>query len=571
MRSRRGSSAGFSASRAELWLTSGASGEDRQERAMTTTMLRSAFLLSAVHALATAGAAQAIPDRQTLNSLLPPWATLEQFESLPTLGANASTDLDVAVLGAETVVGPVAGFPTLLTGLVAYGAEYRVPGGTLWANAPQFGSLGFSTRSLGVGLFNLGRLDIAYSPPVPIMGLDVSTGGSGQAVFRAADGSVLGTTNWTTAGPTFVGFQSSVGVASVELTSSVPFTPAIDDHAYALDQSLFARRRRIGSGCGEQLGAFYELHQAFDLSNTSLELLPTATGYSVTAGTNPVTPPTAAPIVIPNLNIVPFQLGWSFPYAGSTTSSLYVGSDGYVALAPLSFRVNNLGAFLDDPMIAARLIDLRPRTSGTVTFETDAQAQTATITFDQVEEYLNPANTHTFQFHFDGSGRIELRFGACAPGGGVTGWNPAVDSENPGSIDLSTAVPFTVPLQDRGPVTLAADQRPLLGTTVNLVLTELSIGTSLAAYFFGLTQVSTTGLPVPVAALPSCLQFTGADAVLLLVPSGTAGSLPLSLPAAPALAGTDLFVQCAVEAPIGMPGARGILLSNALHLLVNTL
>ena len=59
-----------------------------------------------------------------------------------------------------------------------------------------------------------------------------------------------------------------------------------------------------------------------------------------------------------------------------------------------------------------------------------------TVTFDQIPNYSG-GSPNTFQYYFDDTGLVELRYGACDPSSALVGWSPGTSNANPGSIDIS--------------------------------------------------------------------------------------------------------------------------------------
>lgn len=532
--------------------------------------MKSVLLLAGVALLAAGAAAQAVPDRATLQSILGGNQTIEDFEGMSVQNGSAS-GLGVSSLDYKTVV-----FGNTGPGLVAFGATYSVPGGSLTWMGPNFSAL--NSHVLGANLQSPGRMDIDYEVPVPAMGLDVTTiafaGASGTARFKDPGGVILGTVPFTLPGGAgqraFVGWQHAGGIGSVEITMPLVFSPMIEDHLYGIDQSQVALEASYGTGCNEIFASFYESNFAFDLSNTSFRLSAAGTGFVFTPGTNPVVPPTASPSGMGNFTVSTFPLGWSFPYPGGVTTDLFVSSHGFVHFVPNNDPdlTNLLGS---GPVVAAKARGLLPGNAGTVTFESDPVAQTATVTFDQVPDDTNLSALNTFQFAFDAGGNVEVRYGACAPTFGFTGWSPGNNNLDPGGIDISATPLLILPLVDALPLRLVADARPAIGATVNLTIERMPVGSALAAHFFGLVQ-HTQGTGLAGIGMPGCFQYCSQDAVVLTSsPAGTTVTAPFAVPNDPGLAGVVVSAQGAIFDPAGGHNALGVLATNGVELVINLL
>jgi hypothetical protein len=118
------------------------------------------------------------------------------------------------------------------------------------------------------------------------------------------------------------------------------------------------------------------------------------------------------------------------------------------------------------------------------------------------------------------------------------------------------------------PVSLTASARPVIGTTFNLVSGNLPAGTQVGAAMLSFTQFN-PGLPLGPIGMTGCQQYTGLDASLLVLATGTTASLPIAIPSLPSLAGLHVFTQSASFSPGSNP--LGVLASNGLDLLLDLL
>ncbi|MCB9885340.1 MAG: hypothetical protein H6838_07600 [Planctomycetes bacterium] len=532
-------------------------------------------LAVAVAALASAPLlAQSIPDRATLLGILGPNSTHEGFEGFVT--GTAITSYNGLTLDYESVLGSFSGWQG--PGLVEFGARYLVTSGGLAWFPPGYGPSG---NSIGRAFQTGGTIRIDYPVPVSAMGVDVWAlviqPVTGTATFKDAAGAVLGTVPIaisSAATPTaFVGWQSGAGIARVEIAMSTNAVFAsIDNHDYALDQTLVAHRTRYGQGCGTELASiaedFLQNQNPFDLSNQSLRFTNTGAGFLVTRGTAPIVPPTAPPLSgFNNSTVIPCPLGWSFPYPGGSTSTLYLSPRGFVHLVPNTDPY--LTSFFNSgPVIAGKAGYLYPAQGGTLTFESDPVAGTATVTFDQVMEWPNPF-TSTFQFYFDATGTMELRYGACSPADGTVGWSPGMGSSNPGNTDLSQLSTRLLPAADVPALGMLSASRPILGQTIHLSLEGLRTGSILAAHVYGLSRL-TPAIDLTPIGMPGCFQYCSLDAIEPTVSPTNPVVRPFTIPNDPNLAGVLIQVQGLSFHP-GNVTPNGVVTSNGLELLLNAL
>lgn len=529
--------------------------------------------VSLIHAPALA---QQIPNRAALDAILAGNGTFEDFERFDIATASAMWLAATPALDWQTVAnnqGP---------GLVAYGATYSHSlGQNLQWNADAY--YGLVSKTLLT--YNTGDgLTISYAAPVAAMGLDVTNfvgyGDSGLATVKDGAGAVLGTVPFTLTGlpneRAFVGWQHAAGIGSVELQhNNLFFSPIIDDHAYAIDPNTVATKTGFGAGCNIAFASFYEVHGAFDLSNTSLTMIPAGGGYVVTLGANPVVPPTSSPVALSNDQVRSMPLGWTLPYNGGTTTDLHVAANGFVGFAPgtpshFGYLFFNPHLFLTNgPVVAAKASDLDPGAGGSVYLDTDPVNGTATVTFDAVPD-IGTSNANTFQYHFDSSGIIEVRFGTCATTAGVTGWSPGLGNADPGNIDISAQSVILVAADDSVPLRLEADVRPVTGVTVDLTLSEIPAGSAIAAVIYGLTKHE-PGLSLSGIGMPGCFQFGSHDAVVLYLAPGASVVSAFPVPNDPGLSGVHVIVQGAIHDPSGGHNQLGSLSSNGVDLGISTL
>jgi hypothetical protein len=333
--------------------------------------------------------------------------------------------------------------------------------------------------------------------------------------------------------------------------------------------TVFATSSSVGTGCVRKYASFYENATTFDLSNTSLSLQFIGTGYVALPGATPIAPQTSTPVVMGDDVVVPFALGWTFPYAGGTTTDLYVSSNGFVHLGPNT--ASGCCAFAPatffnggSPCIAAKWRDLNPSSLGTVQFDTDPVNGVAYVTFTGVPDYGSTTALNDFQYVFNQNGSIELRFGVCAPTAGGTGYSPGLNNLDPGSIDISATPVIVTDATDVRPLALAAGgQRPIQNTQVTLTTSNLAPTTLFGAVLLGLNNPS---LDLTGLGMAGCTQYSDGLATLLYVPGGAAtAATNINVPAA---LGIHLFAQSVAYDPASALTGLGAIASNGVDMLI---
>lgn len=144
-------------------------------------------------------------------------------------------------------------------------------------------------------------------------------------------------------------------------------------------------------------------------------------------------------------------LGFNFPFNGNNYDTIFVSSNGFVYLGTASTPqpTNSLccngvsGTLLAStlPMICGLWMDLYPPGAGSVNFNTFTSPNRATITWDQVPEYVNQGS-NTFQITLTDTGEIDFYW---SPGvmnlshTMLVGWSQGGGAADPGATDFSTA------------------------------------------------------------------------------------------------------------------------------------
>ncbi len=343
----------------------------------------------------------------------------------------------------------------------------------------------------------------------------------------------------------------------------------------------FASFSGFGSGCPVAPTAYeFFANGALDLSGRAFDFTPGTTGgYDVTACTSACIDPRFATGT--NLNLGDdavarnLPLGFVFPYDGGTTSSIDVAANGCVYLQAGSIGSNRCcngdpAQFLaEDASIAVLWQDLDPAAGGAVRTH-QPNASTFVITWDAVREFNVAGSANTAQLQLFSDGRFRLAFGTVANQGHacVVGFTPGNGAVDPGSIDLSTAAPFSLGAGGQ-PVTLsgAFGMRPTLGSSFTAVVGDAPAGAVSGLALLGFTAIQ-GGAPLTAFGMPGCRLYLGVDSTLPFPVQGAYSQFSLTIPNQPSLAGVVLYVQAAIVAP-GV-NQLGVVVSNAARMELGT-
>jgi hypothetical protein len=346
-----------------------------------------------------------------------------------------------------------------------------------------------------------------------------------------------------------------------------------------------ASRSNYGTGCYQRIASFYEsfaTSAAFDLANTAVSMLPSGGGYVVLPGVTTYLAPSAAATVLALTDDSETAVALSSPFthSGGSTSSLTVCSNGYVSVA-----TGNGTSFV--PVVATLLNapqtcwwnwhDYNPSIAagGRVKFE--EVGGIAYVTWDGVWDFggTTAANANTFQFQFDlASGAVHMVFQTMSALGNarLVGYSPGGNSNDPGGTDISAALPATIAIAaSENPLSLAASARPLIGTTVNLVTSDVT-GVNVGVNFLSLGQIAAPGFDLGVIGAPGCPALVDINQSIGNVISNLPGaslSVPVPLPNLTSLLGVSLFSQSVwLDASAN---AFGAITSNGVQLVLGNL
>jgi len=409
--------------------------------------------------------------------------------------------------------------------------------------------------------------------------IDVYLDGTGWAgASRAADfvqgtgtgGPALGCRIYDTAGIT--------GTAGVITTAYTPVT----EFTY-VPAAGYAFAAQYGTGCINvpDVSTYenFATSAAFDLDNTVITFVPTGSGYLAIPGLTTYVPPsgTATVLALSDDSEITVPLSGSMPIGSSSTNQLTVCSNGFVSSGPgngTSYTPDPV-TFLNSSRAWWSLVwhDLNPAIAGSGQVKFEQVGSIAYVTWDGVWDYAgtSSANANTFQAQFDlASGMVHYVFQTVSNLGiGIlTGFSNAGPSPNPGSMDISAALPGTYVAASFAinPLVLGASARPVIGTSISLNSTNVPLAGLVGLQILGLTEF-TAGIDLTFLGMPGCYLYSSLDVTGTFFPVGGTGSSPLSIPPNPALAGTVILTQSAVWVP-GI-NAFGFISSNGVRLTLN--
>ena len=337
-----------------------------------------------------------------------------------------------------------------------------------------------------------------------------------------------------------------------------------------------ASAANYGQGCIQKDDSFFEQWSSagFDLSNTTLTMLRTATGY-VVINTVPGTfvPPgggaqNVAPGALDGEQL--FVLPSAMPVAGGTTSNLMVCTKGYISVAA--------GNGIDYTPSGAELLAM-PQTvfacwhdynqtavgSGLITFE--VVGGIAYVTWNAVYSYPAITPPCTFQFQFDlTTGNVTLVMGtfsgAASPDQIVVGYSVGGPS-SVAATDLSALV-GALAVSDVGNsgLALTTNGLPTLGNALfALDTSNVPNLVPLGFLFFGDTVLP--GIDLSFLGMPNCRAYTngnlGSFTFPVALPAGTGSAL---LPIANSVGLIGAFLTCqslafSLDTPLNLITSNG--------------
>ncbi len=341
-----------------------------------------------------------------------------------------------------------------------------------------------------------------------------------------------------------------------------------------------AANANYGSGCPNVSATAYEnfLANTIDLSNSSIRMTPTATGYAFTPGIGVNYTHTVAGLALGDDQNATLALPVPFNYPGGTTSSLNICSNGFIwmqANTSTDFSPTTAEIFSGAARLMPMWCDGVPdgvANLANVFAEVDAINNKAYVSWLNIPIFGGVGGTMNTQCEIDlTSGAVEYRYGAISCGNVcIVGWTPGtpVSVVNAGSIDISAtlAAGFSTSSPEQRALTLASATPPVIGTTVTFTTNEVP-ATGLSFYLLSAGQYN-PGLDLGVLGAPGCQAYITLPEVFSSLQIGSpSGSSSFGIPADPFFIGQSFYSQAAAVDPAA--NAFGFTTSNGVTSTMN--
>lgn len=358
-----------------------------------------------------------------------------------------------------------------------------------------------------------------------------------------------------------------------------------------------ASHAAYGSGCYTVSDSLYApfadpAAASAALSGTALTFTPTNGSYVASSGGTFVPPGAGATaLALGDDDQIAVPLSQLFPYPGSFTTTLYVHSNGIVAVAPLTLAagasgVPDVAALLAEPAGAFYAWhDFDPAELGSGPVLAEEVGGTLYVTWNGVESKpAGLANPSTLQFQCElASGVVRIVWGSVTANGlgaHLVGWSPGGASLDAGPLALG-ALPWTGSPLNLAPLGLTASPPPVSsptqGTLVTYTVDHVPEAGPGSAIYFGVVIISFTqdlaGSSLAGLGMPGCALYTGS----LDLPLAFAGNAPtetatLAVPAGLTPGLRFFATAAALVQPNSLPNGQnafGAVTSNGIASFVN--
>ena len=315
----------------------------------------------------------------------------------------------------------------------------------------------------------------------------------------------------------------------------------------------------VGAGCPGLLSpTLYEVFSASnpaDLSGRDLTFLPSGTDYVALQGLSPAfSTANTATIVAGDDTSHLVTLPFPFPYNGTTETSIYVSSNGFLTIGgtdPTSLCCTGdpVDLVAGPAMIAGWWEDLNPAAGGTVTTGQDLVTGDFVVSWNGVVEFGTTV-PNTFQIALSPSGQFTIRWQSVALSTGffLAGYSKGNGAPDNGSQDLSATNGATIPGSVRRPLTLTVPtgSTPSLGSAFTLDANNVA---ALPNGVFSILLISNEipgGIPLDALGLTGCTAYVQLPELLSffnLTLGAPTTSYLINIPNAAAFAGVTLMSQ----------------------------
>ncbi|HLQ37855.1 MAG TPA: hypothetical protein VK348_08645 [Planctomycetota bacterium] len=444
-----------------------------------------------------------------------------------------------------------------------------------WNRVPEYGTGNLVTAQLQ--LFSDGSFTLAWDQSVqfvshsPLVGI---TQGGGALANTTDLSLITGSTVYSSgANPTvfewFTPGSFDLGGRSFVCTRNATGGYSISEQSLCRNASFTA----YGRGCPSP-PTVYERFAigTIDLGNRSCRFAPNGQGgWLVTSSSNAPNLQVTSHIIITGDDqlAVGLPLPFTWNYAGSSTNAIDVSSNGCAYLVsgtildPRCCEGSVTRFLAETPSIAALWLDLDPPGGGAVYFDVASNGQTVYVTWRDCPEFGNSAVLNTAQLVLEAGGAFELRYGTVSNTvhAALVGFTLGRGAVDPGSIDLSTSLPF-----DTGPggtplgLAAVAGSRPALGSTFAMRVNGVPAGSQFGFLVLGRTR-QTPPVDLSGLGMPGCFRHVSLDVTQVINMTASPVQTTVAIPNNTALLGTSVFAQAAVHAPganvLGLSASNG--------------
>ncbi|MFN3244353.1 MAG: hypothetical protein ACE37K_22800 [Planctomycetota bacterium] len=434
--------------------------------------------------------------------------------------------------------------------------------------------VGSATGVVSAGLDMPTQLPICVETFIP--------SGTTQAFYvTVTNGSAMNYTNGTTTGALYASsadleIYEGAGLSYAFLSN---FNPRIWNGNIYYDVGdttgtgcTFADIVEYGAGCGgNDVGdAQYELHSAFDLSDTGHTYIWTGDGYLLLDGAQAFVTPTGAATSFGDDQVQVVPLGFTMPSPHGDISDIALCSNGWLSFDPTVTNADyteTVAEFLSQfPRLAFLWDDLNPSSGGTIHLEA-VSSNEFRITFSNVPEYSS-TGANTVQVVLFDTGILEVRYGTCSLADALTGVTPGFDAGDLGGIDFSDLVNlgpqlFTTGIAPFSDSMTLSGSLPVLGSAWDLTTANIDPVSPIAITVFG--DRSPVSIPMTAIGLhaPGCeIHLATAPTTLTGVANGGVATVTWTLPNLPAFAGTPVSAQ---SIALSLSNPANLIVSNAVE------
>ena len=450
-----------------------------------------------------------------------------------------------------------------------------------WRNAVHFGQTS-PVFTVQMQIFDTGEVRYFYSGTTANTALGVTVGvskGGGIADPGASDLSagLVG----TSVSP--IAYQIFTALNTFDLQNkTTAFAPNAGlGYDVAVTPCVPAQNVNYGTGCPNVSATAYENFPAntIDMSNTSVRLTPTGTGYLFTPGTGTNYTHTVAGLALGDDANGTLALPVPFNYPGGTTSTLTICSNGYIWMqAPntlADFSPTNAELFSNAARLMPMWCDGVPdgvTNVANVFAEVDALNNKAYVSWLNIPIFGGVGGTMNVQCELDlTSGAVEYRYGAISCGNTcIIGWAPGTGASvvDAGSIDFSARLAggFQSSSPEQRALALSSATAPVIGSAVTFTTNQIP-ATGLSFYLVSAGQYN-PGLDLGIVGAPGCNAYIQLPEILSSLQIGTpSATSSYTIPNDPFFIGVSIYSQAVAVDPAA--NAFGFITSNGVASTLN--